>query len=392
MGFRITTNMMKSNYLYNLNSVNTKTNKAREKVMTQRNFNSYAEDPAAATQAFRLRRSYWQTSTHLANTTDTYQRFNAAWSSLGTLVTDLSDKTARASAVLGITGTAGEGRNALGQVMEETAKSMVHTMNMKYGDQFVFAGADALDVPLSWDEATGNLLYRGVNVAAGGVKEPTSTAPAWGTLDANGIPENLPESTDQLTDDELEWYNYYKDRSDLVKLEAMAKETQYVDLGMGMQEAASATLQNGQVINGSAFDASLPAISVLGYGVDDEGDPKNIILLTKQLGEIFSRATASGFDSPEDEATANRLLNKLNASHEELTRQYTDMDTKAQFLQTAEGRLTDQQAALNEQILSVEQIDMADAITEFSWQQYCYNAALKIGNQLLSESLIDYMR
>ena len=48
MGFRITTNMMKSNYLFNLNSVNTKTNKAREKVMTQRNFTSYAEDPAAA--------------------------------------------------------------------------------------------------------------------------------------------------------------------------------------------------------------------------------------------------------------------------------------------------------------------------------------------------------
>ena len=34
---------------------------------------------------------------------------------------------------------------------------------------------------------------------------------------------------------------------------------------------------------------------------------------------------------------------------------------------------------------------MADAITGLSWQQYCYNAALKIGNQLLSQSLIDYM-
>ena len=43
------------------------------------------------------------------------------------------------------------------------------------------------------------------------------------------------------------------------------------------------------------------------------------------------------------------------------------------------------------QILSVEQIDMADAITEFSWQQYCYNAALKVGNQLLGQTLIDYM-
>ena len=46
---------------------------------------------------------------------------------------------------------------------------------------------------------------------------------------------------------------------------------------------------------------------------------------------------------------------------------------------------------LNEQILEIEQVDMADAITEFSWAQYCYNAALKVGNSILSQSLIDYM-
>ena len=54
-------------------------------------------------------------------------------------------------------------------------------------------------------------------------------------------------------------------------------------------------------------------------------------------------------------------------------------------------RLTDQQTNINEQVLDVEQIDLADAITQFSWNQYCYNSALKIGHQLLSQSLIDYM-
>jgi flagellar hook-associated protein 3 FlgL len=46
---------------------------------------------------------------------------------------------------------------------------------------------------------------------------------------------------------------------------------------------------------------------------------------------------------------------------------------------------------LNEQFLDIEQCDLADAITSFSWAQYCYNAALKVGNQILSQSLIDYM-
>ena len=36
-------------------------------------------------------------------------------------------------------------------------------------------------------------------------------------------------------------------------------------------------------------------------------------------------------------------------------------------------------------------MDPAEAITQMNWSQYCYNAALRIGNQILSQSLIDYM-
>ena len=34
---------------------------------------------------------------------------------------------------------------------------------------------------------------------------------------------------------------------------------------------------------------------------------------------------------------------------------------------------------------------MAEAITEFSWAQYAYNAALKIGTSILTPSFIDFM-
>ena len=54
-------------------------------------------------------------------------------------------------------------------------------------------------------------------------------------------------------------------------------------------------------------------------------------------------------------------------------------------------RLSEQKNTLNEQVLDIEQVNLADAISTFSWDLYCWNAALKIGNQLLSQSLIDYM-
>ena len=47
---------------------------------------------------------------------------------------------------------------------------------------------------------------------------------------------------------------------------------------------------------------------------------------------------------------------------------------------------------LQEQYSDIEDVDMADAITSLVWAQYCYNAALKVGNSILSESLMDYLK
>jgi flagellar hook-associated protein 3 FlgL len=67
------------------------------------------------------------------------------------------------------------------------------------------------------------------------------------------------------------------------------------------------------------------------------------------------------------------------------------LDVKSSFLKNNSSTLEVNADTLNEQFLDIEQCDLADAITAFSWAQYCYNAALKVGNSILSQSLIDYM-
>ena len=76
----------------------------------------------------------------------------------------------------------------------------------------------------------------------------------------------------------------------------------------------------------------------------------------------------------------------------ELKKYHVDMSTKADYLKNNQSVLENTAYTLNEQILAVEQCDLADAITSFSWAQYCYNAALKMGNSILSESLMDYVK
>lgn len=68
-----------------------------------------------------------------------------------------------------------------------------------------------------------------------------------------------------------------------------------------------------------------------------------------------------------------------------------ELDTRATFVNTNQERLESLDDSMNEQIVSIEDIDPAEAITALMWAQYSYNAALRIGTNILSQSLIDYM-
>ena len=470
MSFRITTNMMMNSYRYNLMGSTNRLSDARDKVLTQRTFNSYAEDPAAATQAFRLRRDFCQTSSYLSNTKDAYSKYHTAWTALTAVTEELSDKNDRVSAVRGDTGTVGAGRKPLAQVLSESAESIVQTMNGQLGDQFVFAGADGLNVPFTWkgDE----LYYRGINVNSGGVKppqatdpnalanaqaaiggaanwtdddqawfdyytrasseKPTSNEPTWlgdmvnsnpnvangsedkqawldyyqhktdtppeatksttvqGWLDADGNATNLPKKEDpSWSEAEKGWYAYYTDQENYKKLQELCEEEMNVDLGMGLKEGP-----DGKIIDGSAFNLALSGIRFLGFGVDENGLSNNLAVAAKQLAAIFDRCDSESGEwaSGEDEKNAYLLMDKLKYTQEHTTEEWVNLDAMSKFLKTNESRLNDQKNNLNEQILDIEQVDLADALTQFSWDMYCYNSALKIGNQLLSQSLIDYMR
>ena len=491
MGFRITTNMMMNTYRYNLQGSTKKLSDARDMVLTQRNFNSYADDPAAATQEFRLRRDLYSTYSQLNNTKNVYSKYNTAWNNLAGIKTKLIDETAIQPVMLGDNGPTAEGRRGLATVLRETSESLIYAMNQKLGDQFIFAGNDGLNVPFEWQGE--DLYYRGVNVKAGGlvdkpeavepdwlatakaaaeaanpdgklteeeqawydyythvtdvrpdVVDPTNAEPDWlkdqsdadttmsdtekeawlayydhqafrptiaeepdwaEPKDENGIPENLPTDPDKIanmTDTEKGWYNYYRDQADYQLLKEMGSEELYIDLGMGLAENAP-----NNAVNGSYFNSALCGIAFTGFGVDEDGDPKNLALLMREFADIFQAwdedmdpqgynpdlagETAKGLTSAEMEEKAYRLLNKFKDSREHFVEMWDELDAESVFLTTNQERLETLMTDTNTQILDISQVDLADAITNFSWQQYCYNAALKIGNQLLSQSLIDYM-
>ena len=350
---RATTNGVMKNYRVNLNKSTLRLNSARNTVLTERNFNSYAEDPSAAAESFQLRLTFMSVSAQLDVSESVARKFDTAYGAIDSVVSmvdNAEDGSALKAIMASVNDPTGSGRTALGAELIQMADSIVQSLNCKYGDQYIFSGADGLTLPFEWKGTGDNrkLYYRGIEVDAAAGSAALS-------------------SLDYIT----------------------SEESRHVDVGIGLTED-----ENGNIIESSAFDSVLQGVSVLSYGTNDDNVPKNIASIVYQMGNILSRCDreTGAWQSAADQDQFKKLMDQFSLSSAELKEYHVDMSTKADYLKNNHSILETTSYTLNEQILAVEQCDLADAITSFSWAQYCYNAALKMGNSILSESLMDYVK
>ena len=441
MMIRSTTNGVLKSYRYNLQRSSYTLNKAMNTVLTGRNFDTYAADPATAARCFQMRRSFQRVNSQYSVSESVTRKYEQAWSALGSVVDDVNNqKTSSAyqDILHSINDPTASGRNSLGQSLTELAKGIVQTMNGRYGDNFIFAGADGLKVPFTWGE-DGTLCYRGIPVDAavpdiamsngapltlndqgqydpagtnyllsGGVKA-ISVDDYEAAVKAGNAPTVLRDTTGagQLVDADgnistTERYylvldnsktiskaDYEQAEKDLASLDYLSKsEVKYADLGLGLQEDS----KTGEVIGSSVFNVALQGINFLGYGVDADGDPKNIVSIISRMGQILLNcdATTGAFAEGERDEF-QRLADKFEASAALLQDKHIELDTQADFLKSNQTQLESMEYTLEQQFLGIEDVDPAEAISQLSWAKYCYNTALKVGNSILSQSLMDYI-
>lgn len=486
---RATTSGVMLNYRRNLMNSFIGMSNAHNTVLTQRTFNSYAEDPASAAKAFKLRKSRMSVETQYTICDDTFHKYQTAFASLQSMDEVLDTKTSECMKTLsGTTLTAlndptGDAREQLTKVLDQMSEMLVQNMNQKYGENFIFAGADGHNVPFEIKD--NQLYYRGVSVDAAEPKLlPDNDNPlqledgsyvsadastirvrefkdngAGGLLTVtleNGTSTNVLSDAEPLTqagydalsDDEKAEYlkvdnngteEYYKffelaskadydaevaakalvdsngnpytvkidgqdhyivdtpenfiseadfnaAKTEADKLKYLADEKYFVDIGLGFQEN-----ENGQLIESSGFNAALVGINFFGYGQDEDGDPKNIYSIVQKLKDISARVHDGEDWSKSDYDEFYRLTHKLETASSNFKTEFTDMAAGTDKLENNLELLEDNYDNLVEQYGSMEDVDMVESITSFIWAQYCYNAALKVGNSVLSQSLMDYL-
>uniref|UniRef100_UPI0006D0F51A hypothetical protein n=1 Tax=Clostridium sp. NkU-1 TaxID=1095009 RepID=UPI0006D0F51A len=111
----------------------------------------------------------------------------------------------------------------------------------------------------------------------------------------------------------------------------------------------------------------------------------NAIVLAGQLADALE---ADDFDTE----AYGKLMNKFKDLGTKVLNEVTNLGVKSEFLNTTKDRLENNDISLQEQMLKVEGMDPAAAITDYMWNQYAYNAALKVGTSILSPSFIDFMK
>ncbi len=475
-------------YRYNMNRSSYTMNSAMNKVITQRNFNSFAEDPAIASRCFQLRRSYLRANTQLNLTNSVYSKYQQAWSSLDSVSSDiarLQDDTAFGSILRAENGPTASGRNALGQSMIAKADSIIQTMNGRFGENFVFAGADTLNVPFTWhpkqnpdyidpaeldptnpDHANAFQYYAFADPAN---PDPDNLVPTNDITDLSkviqdpvlnpargedydttlkpgddGYEAQYLDADGKPTDDlqQAKWeprknpdYNentgfkylkndgtgtnekteaaralYYRgepvDENDNEKMEYYLKEEKrYMDLGLGHQE------KDGKVVPSSVFDSALQGIFYLGDTgtttrtakmYDENGNvtstkevevPNNIVSIINRMGQILLRCDPDNgaYASEDDEYEARALAQQFEDVMSTCSQRYVELDAQSGFLRDNAELLTQNMDTLQEQFLGMEDVNPAAAISDFMYARYCYDTALKVGNSILSQSLMDYM-
>ncbi len=339
---RITTRSIMQGYNRNLNLALNRWNAAQNKVLTQRNFNTVAENPADANRSYNLRSQYRENAMQLEMT----QQVQSLMDETVSVAMQVSGimKNANHDIVRAANGTNSlSERQTYAETLRGYRDSILLSVNTQVGGRYIYGG------------------------------ESTKAVPFVATTDANGN-FVLNYRDEDVTNGNMD------------TLKNLSDESLYIDMGFGLELNPTDDATNGNIVSTSAFNSATPGINLLGYGKTDDGLSNNVVVLLEQMAQELDK---EDFDSAEFGKMMDHFQKNVL---QHVTTYESELGTKQQFLDGTVTRLEQYNDTINKRIVDIEQVDMPEAISTYTWMGYAYNAALKVGTDIVSNSLIDFMR
>lgn len=350
---RITPQMMLSHYKSDVSDAYASLTKAMRHAYDYRAFDRPSDDPLAATQTFDI---HWQTdlnSDYASNISNLQGEANTGDKILMN-VESIMTQAGSTTALQSINGDMNaQNRSDLANQLLSYRDSIVAQMNTKYADSYLFSGSGGttpfqLIKDPGGDASKDKLYYRGVDVDTGKMKDGSTPA---------------------------------------VSLDQLAGEKVYVDIGLGM------TVTGGVVDDQSAYNKAMTGISYLGYGKNSDGIETNVCSILSKVAGILQGSSNEQSLSTGEQAQIKQYIDAFNVSQDHLISGQTQLGNNIKnMLNSTSDFVSQMNDSLTEKDDQVEYVDTTDAIENYYSQLYCYNASLKVGEQVLQQSLIDYLK
>lgn len=349
MGTRITNNITVRNYLKGMRSNLGNLSGSNDKLTTQRAFNRASENVADASRALRVRKLMTDNERNIANTETLSSRLDTADSNLRAL-SNIYERM-NDLALHGMNGSMSEqDRQILATEVNNLRDQALSIANTKYGDQYLFCSAGNADASKPFVvNGDGKLCYNG-----------------------NATP------IDQMVTDKNG--RAATDNGDGTTTEVAYNGTNYLDIGLGLSVSGSGA--SFQLDTRTAVPSSLSGLDIFGYGVDENGVPKNFFGL---FGNVAEHLVAGDADA------LSKELSALTASHDNLLIAIANIGNNVSFVENVGSQLENDRISLQKLQNSIESVDLSEEIMHNKEFEMAWTVTLQLGANILPKTIFDFL-
>lgn len=131
-----------------------------------------------------------------------------------------------------------------------------------------------------------------------------------------------------------------------------------------------------QLAHSVKFEVGYSGDKVIGTGEDN---------LYNVLGEFVNELKAGNYEN------SKKYVSKFTEGHNSILALEADVGAKMNRLTYMEERYTDDALTLEDRRMNIEDIDMAETISDLNYQEVIYQAILHANSMILQPSLLDYL-
>ena len=383
---RVTNSSYYRNFTNSINDVHGRLNKSMNKVSSGKAYEKASDNPLAYYEGKKIDNQYQDTLSKLGLITNVKNRLYQQELGARSIQNRLSEAKKKIEYVRS------DSNNSEMQIVQtvrddllQKQQSMVNDLNAQYQNNYIFGGSDTTTPPftLSADgrELTFDHTFAGDDSATKMVMTLTQQADGTYQYEFSGTKGNPPANMD--SDETLD---------NIVK--AM-RETGYMDVGYGNISEPDTLLDTNTGGLNLITGLSAGAMNAMS---DSQAKDEVIKRLNNSPVALVGKAVIAsdnyiGGGSREDFSSAlGTVMDTMTDTEHSVSTVYSDLGNKYSLLESTEEKLTTIKLALTEQYKEKLGADPYEAITEmFSYQQ-SYNAALRVGSNMMSSSLFDFVK